>query len=155
MNNGKTIPPIKSHGEYIKEVKSLLPKEALSPEPRKLYYVFGYFLILITSYLCFRSTSKIIFYFLISCLTTHCLSCIGFLAHELSHNSIIRNSKYRYPLEVLFWGSNCIPFCRPNKLSVYFSNFQHLYFYQPFFEYRKRRERSAIRNHHCRSAIHH
>src|SRR6266536_1087619 len=98
VNKSLTLKP---HGEYIREVKHLLSKEAFAPDPKKLYYLAGYFIVLTISYSLFGRTDKIIYYFLLTCLNAHCLSCIAFLAHELSHNSIVRNRKIRYPLEVI------------------------------------------------------
>ena len=109
IHNKNDIPSLKHHGEYIREVKKLLPREALSPDPHKLIYLFGYFIILFFAYLLFHFRNNLIYYFLLTILVTHCLSCIGFLSHELSHNSIIRNKKYRYILEVVSWGINLIP----------------------------------------------
>lgn len=109
MNNIKKQPLLKPHGEYIKEVKNLLPKEAFCPAPKKVVYLLIYFAVLITIYFLFRLTNSLTCYFFLSCLVTHCLSCIGFLSHELSHNSIIRSKNIRYPLEVVSWGINLIP----------------------------------------------
>src|SRR6266536_535171 len=106
VNKSLTLKP---HGEYIREVKHLLSKEAFAPDPKKLYYLAGYFIVLTISYSLFGRTDKIIYYFLLTCLNAHCLSCIAFLAHELSHNSIVRNRKIRYPLEVIAWAINLIP----------------------------------------------
>lgn len=49
-------------------------------------------------------------------MVSHALSCIGFLSHELSHNSIIKNRRYRYLYEVFFWGINLIPATIWNKV---------------------------------------
>src|SRR5687768_1210816 len=106
MNNVKNHPSTKPHSEYVKEVKKLLSKEAFIPAPKKLLYLAGYFIILFVTYVVFRFVDGIFYYFLLTCLTAHCLSCIAFLAHELSHHSIIRNKRQRYSLEVLAWGIN-------------------------------------------------
>src|SRR3954471_11717571 len=103
MNKIKNLPSTQPHSEYVKEVKRLLSKEAFDPAPKKLLYLAGYFIILFATYILFRHVDGIFYYFLITCLTAHCLSCIGFLAHELSHHSIVRNKRQRYLLEVLAW----------------------------------------------------
>ena len=105
----KAVHTTKAHLEYIQEVKKLLPKEAFSPDPFKLIYLFGYTVVLVIAYFLFRVTSNIFMYIILSCLVSHALSCIGFLSHELSHNSIIKTKKYRYLYEVFFWGINLIP----------------------------------------------
>src|SRR3982751_2954832 len=109
MSNIKKTSVTKPHGEYVKEVKNLLSKEAFSPAPQKLYFLFGYFLILFATYFLFRYNNNVLYYFLLTCICTHCLSSVGFLAHELSHNSITRNRKLRYILEVISWGINLVP----------------------------------------------
>ena len=91
----------KPHGEYVKEVKNLMPK--------KVIYIFLYLTILVICYRLFAHTNRILYFILLSFVCTHCLSCIGFLAHELSHNSIVRNKRVRYIMEVLAWGINLIP----------------------------------------------
>lgn len=99
----------KPHIEYIREVRSLLPKEAFDADPGKLAWLAGYFVILITGYFLFRLSNNLFFYCLLTCLLTHCLSCIGFLAHELSHNAIVKYKRSRYFLELVSWGINLIP----------------------------------------------
>jgi fatty acid desaturase len=105
----KNIQSTKAHLEYIKEVKILMPRQAFNREPKKILYIISYFAILILLYYSFQFTGNIILFFLLSFLITHCLSCIGFLSHELSHNSIIKNKKYKYPIEIISWGINLIP----------------------------------------------
>src|SRR5436190_2190931 len=109
MNDIKKMLFPKPHGEYVKEVKKLLSKDAFSPAPKKLFYLLGYLVILFVTYYLFRRVDNIFYYFLLACLATHCLSCIAFLAHELSHHSIVRNKRLRYLMEVLAWGINLIP----------------------------------------------
>jgi fatty acid desaturase len=102
-------PPTKPHAEYVREIKHLLPKEAFAPDARKLKALVIYFVVLICTYLLFRTGSALILYAALSLLAAHCLSCLGFLAHELSHDSIVKNGKLRYILEVISWGINLIP----------------------------------------------
>ena len=100
---------VKPHAEYIREVKKLVSHEAFKPAPKKLRFLIGYLILLFITYYVFQLTTNIYHYFFLTLVTTHCLSCIGFLAHELSHNSIVRNKMQRYILELLAWGVNLIP----------------------------------------------
>jgi len=109
MNSVNNNLPLKAHGEYVREVKNLLPPKAFTPAPQKLFFLGAYFLLLMITYFLFRYYNNIVGYLLLSFLATHCLSCIGFLAHELSHHAIVRNKRIRYPLEVIAWGINLIP----------------------------------------------
>jgi fatty acid desaturase len=105
----KNLQATKPHGEYIREIKHLLPKEAFLPNPGKLKLLLAYLIVLTVTYFLFRSTSNLILYSVLSLIVAHCLSCLGFLAHELSHDSIIRNKNSRYILEVISWAVNLIP----------------------------------------------
>jgi fatty acid desaturase len=109
MKIAAPTPNIKPHGEYVKEVKQLLPKKAFAPAPAKLIFVFCYLVILFFCYRLFAYTQHILCYILLTLACTHCLSSIAFLAHELSHNSIVKSKPVRYVLELLTWGINLIP----------------------------------------------
>ena len=45
---------------------------------------------------------------LCSLLIGHSLACIGFFAHELSHNAICKHPRIRYALEIISWGFNLV-----------------------------------------------
>ena len=100
---------LKSQAEYIKEITSLLPKEAFAPASDKLLPLFAYLLALVLLYFAFRLTEQTFVYVLLSLLLAHSLASLGFFAHDLSHRAILRKHKYRYPLEVLLFGVNLIP----------------------------------------------
>ena len=109
MKNIAETNKMKSHGEYVREVKKMLPKDAFAAAPAKLVYLFGYMAVLFIAYPLFAHTNHIYVYLLLTLICTHCLSCIGFLAHELSHNSIVKDKRVRYVIELLAWGINLIP----------------------------------------------
>ncbi len=109
MTNMNGTPLTKSHGEYMQELKGLLPKEAFLCEPKKILYISGYLVMLSVAYCLFRFMDSLIVYLMLSCLIAHSLSCIGFLSHELSHNSITRNKRAKYFFEIISWGINLIP----------------------------------------------
>ncbi len=109
MNSVNKNLSLKPHGEYVKEVKGLLPADAFAPAPGKLFFLTVYFLLLLITYFLYRYINNIIGYLFLTFVATHCLSCIAFLAHELSHHSIIKNKRIQYPLEVIAWAINLIP----------------------------------------------
>ena len=39
----------------------------------------------------------------------HSVACLGFFAHELSHNTIFKNPLIRYFFEIICWGLNLVP----------------------------------------------
>ena len=98
-----------TQAEYIKEIKSILPKEAFAPASDKLPVIFAYLIALIVLYFAFRLTQETFVYIILSLALAHCLASLGFFAHDLSHQAIIRTAKYRYPLEVLLFGVNLLP----------------------------------------------
>jgi fatty acid desaturase len=100
---------MRSHSEYIQEIKKLLPKQAFQPAPVKSIYMIVYLLLLIPVYYAFQFTHNLIVYFILSIVITHCLSSVGFLAHELSHHSILKSKRPRHLLEVISWAVNLIP----------------------------------------------
>src|SRR5688500_319784 len=90
-------------------LRNLLPKEAFNPNPRKLVWA-GAHLAMIG--LCLAAVRKIevsAFTLVISIVIGHSMACLAFIAHELSHGSIMRSRAVIYPLELFFWGLNCIP----------------------------------------------
>ena len=116
MTNMKGTPLTKSYMEYIRELKDLLPKEAFLGDPKKIFHMLGYLLMLVITYSIFRFTQNPIVYPTLSCFRVHCLSCLGFLSHELSHNCIIKNASSKYVVEVISWGINLIPATRWDKV---------------------------------------
>ncbi len=98
-----------SHAEYVHVLKGHLPVEAFKPRSRKLWVILAHLLLIGTAYAAFRFTSSIPVYLLLSIVIGHSLTCIVFLAHELSHNTIIRRPLLQYLLEVPLWGLNLIP----------------------------------------------
>ena len=93
-----------SQRDYIKEIKGLLPPEAFAPAHSKLLTITLYLINIFLIYYTFQLVQHAAFYIGLSLLLAHCLSSIGFLAHDLSHRAIIRSRRYRYPLEVLLFG---------------------------------------------------
>ena len=97
------------HSEYVNALRCQLPSRAFAAAPQKLWMVLGHLIIVLASYLGIRYSPFIAYDALLSLVIAHSFICIAFLAHELSHNAIIRNRSIRYPLEVLLWGLNAIP----------------------------------------------
>jgi fatty acid desaturase len=98
-----------SHSSYAKELRGRLPAGAFAAAPRKLWLLLVHLLILVAGYYGLRSTSSIAAFAILSIIIAHSMACIAFLAHELSHNVIIRSRPFRYCLEVFFWALNLIP----------------------------------------------
>jgi fatty acid desaturase len=97
-----------SHGEYVRHLKPLLPAQAFIPTPRKLAIPAVHLLVIFACYAGIQFSNHWFVWLVYSVVIGHSLACIAFVAHELSHNSIIRNRRFRYSFEMLFWGLNFI-----------------------------------------------
>lgn len=90
-------------------LRTLLPKEAFAPNPRKLVWAVVHFSLIATSLMVLRNVHGIALSVGISFLIGHSLACLAFVAHELSHGSVLRSRAAVYPLELVMWGLNWIP----------------------------------------------
>jgi len=102
---GKTFPI----AEYVRGLRPLLPDEAFLPCPSKVLRQTIPFLILVGSYIGIRYSGNWLIWLLCSLMIGHSLACLGFFAHELSHNTIFKNPLIRYFFEIICWGLNLVP----------------------------------------------
>lgn len=98
-----------SHSDYIRVIRSELPKEAFSPAPAKLFRMSGYLALVVSGYLALRFTDSLAWRALLSLFIGHTFACLAFLTHELAHGVIVRPRLPRYVLEYFFWGLLLIP----------------------------------------------
>lgn len=98
-----------AHSHYVKALKDSLPPQAFAAQPQKLGIIAFHIAILCASYFGIRASLHIGIHALLSLCIGHSLTCIGFLAHELSHKAIVRKSSIRYPLELLLFGLIGLP----------------------------------------------
>ncbi|MEM8487694.1 MAG: fatty acid desaturase [Bacteroidota bacterium] len=97
------------HGHYLKVLKPALPGHVFRPNPRKLLKASGYLLTLGGCYLLLAMDFTWWMRAALSIVIANLMACLAFIAHDLSHNTILRQGKLRYPLEVVLWGLNLIP----------------------------------------------
>ena len=95
--------------EVIRRLRAALPREAFDPAPRKMWAVLGHLVVIAASYAALRSIDRTLGRLLVSAIIGHGLTCVVFLAHELSHGTILRKSRLRYVAELGLWGLNLIP----------------------------------------------
>ncbi len=98
-----------SQAEYVQALRPLLPPEAFAPAPRKLWLVAIHLAVVGGGYAAIRFTPSPILYPFCTLVIGHSLGCIAFLAHELSHNTIVRHRHLKRGLELLLWGLNIFP----------------------------------------------
>jgi fatty acid desaturase len=96
------------HADYVHVLRPLLPPDAFAPAPRKLIPAAGHLAIVLFGWFSFRLLDAI-YWPVTAVIIGHSIACIGFLAHELSHGTIVRNRRVRYGLELLLWGLNVMP----------------------------------------------
>ena len=97
-----------THAEYVRLLKPLLPQRAFEPVPGKLIPAGIHIMIIVAGWLSFRFVRPV-YWPILTIVIGHSLACLAFLAHELSHRSIIRDSKTIRGLELLFWSLNFFP----------------------------------------------
>lgn len=98
-----------NHSDYVRKIRRELPAEAFAPAPRKLVIMLAHLGIIISCYVALRGGSTIWLRIVLALLIGHSLVCIGFLTHELAHGAVVRSRRWRYLLEMFFWGINLIP----------------------------------------------
>jgi fatty acid desaturase len=101
---------------YAAVVRPLLPPEAFVPSSRKLWQVGLHAVIMGLCFWGIAAWTNLAVRFALSAVIGHSLTCMVFLAHELSHGAMLRRSPWRYPLEVILWGLNLIPATMWRKL---------------------------------------
>lgn len=112
----KTSETLLSRSEYAAVVRPLLPAKAFVPSKRGLWQIALHLAIIGLCLWGIRAVPHVWAWFCFSAIIGHSLTCLVFLAHELSHGGIMRRSRFRYPLEVFLWGLNLIPATMWRKL---------------------------------------
>ncbi len=100
---------LKSASEYIAVVRPHLPRDAFEPEPRHVVRIAAHLAIIALGYVVLRETNLWWAAVLTALVLGHSQACLVFLAHDLSHNSILKDAAAKRALELLIWGLNLIP----------------------------------------------
>ncbi len=96
------------HRTYSTAIRPLLPAEAFRRSPRKIIPAFAHVAIVVTCWVAARYLAWWAWP-LLGLLAGHSLACLAFLAHELSHNSILKRGKLKQIIETGFMGLLGIP----------------------------------------------
>jgi hypothetical protein len=96
-----------THSEYVRRIKPLLPKAVFSPSTHQLWIAAVHLLVIASSYLLLRRSHALIVCPTTSIVVGHSLGCLAFIAHDVSHNAVVRKKTVRHLLEMLLWGLNC------------------------------------------------
>ena len=100
---------LKSASEYGRVLRPLLPPQAFAPDSRNSWRIGLNLLLVCLGYLMLREVNKWWVGPLCAVVIGHSLACLAFLAHDISHNSVVQNKLARRSLEFLLWGLNLIP----------------------------------------------
>jgi fatty acid desaturase len=98
-----------THSEYVRRIKPLLPKAVFSPSTHQLWIAGAHLLVIASSYLLLRHSHALIVCPTVAIVLGHSLGCLAFIAHDVSHNAVVRKKTVRHLLEMLLWGLNCFP----------------------------------------------
>jgi fatty acid desaturase len=103
-----------STAETIRRLREALPPEAFAANRSRLWPMLLHGLIVFAGYAIIRRfpMSGPAMALVIG----HSLACLGFAAHELSHNAIVRNRRAKYWLTLITFGFQCLPATMWNRL---------------------------------------
>lgn len=95
--------------DYARVVRPHLPREAFAPQPRDLGRMAFHGAVLAAALAGLRFTDVPWVWPLFCLVIGHAIACLAFLAHDLSHGSIVRSRAVRRALELVLWGLNVTP----------------------------------------------
>ncbi len=105
----KSAHELMTAAEYARVLRPLLPVHAFRPESRHLIPISVHLAAFIGSCLLLRAAES--WWMCLACalLMGHEIACLGFLAHDVSHRSVVRSRWMTAALEMLLFGVNSIP----------------------------------------------
>lgn len=100
--------------QRIRKIRDTLPAEAFRPATRRLWHVPAHAALVAASYAMVRRVP--VSAPLAAIVIGHSLACLAFVAHEISHNAVVRHRGVKYVLELLLFGINMAPATMWNRL---------------------------------------
>ncbi|MBP8272920.1 MAG: fatty acid desaturase [Acidobacteria bacterium] len=98
----------------IRRIRDLLPPEAFQPNRRRLWAAALHSVIIVGGYATIRRMPAL--GPLMSLVIGHSLACLAFVAHELSHNAVVRSRTAKHAISMWALGINMIPPTMWNRL---------------------------------------
>lgn len=98
----------------IKKIRETLPAEAFQPARGRVWHVLLHAVVLISGYIAIRTWP--IAGPLVAIVIGHSLACLAFVAHEASHNAVVRDRRAKYALTLGALGINMVPPTMWNRL---------------------------------------
>jgi len=94
--------------ELRRRVRAQLPPEAFRADPKKLLWIALHIGFILGCGALFRGLPSS-WGLLFAILVGHSISCIAFLGHDLSHNSVVRGKRLRFVVERITWAFVLMP----------------------------------------------
>ncbi len=95
--------------EYVRVLRAALPKEAFAPAPGRVVFVLLHIGVVFAGMGLGLWDGRAWVQLALAPLTGHSMAQIVFFTHDLSHGSMLRSARRRYPLEVLGWATVYMP----------------------------------------------
>jgi fatty acid desaturase len=90
--------------DYVREVRERLPADIYGPRPQKLWAILAHSLVLAAGILVIRNAPPMWLLPVVALIMGHSMGCLGFIVHDLSHNSVVTRQPLKYLLELYVWG---------------------------------------------------
>ena len=100
----KASSELKTRSDYDRIVRPHLPPHAFAPDARHLWRIVAHLSIAFAGYVVLRSANSWWVMLAVSVLLGHSMACLLFLAHDVSHSSVLANRAAKRGLELLLWG---------------------------------------------------
>lgn len=95
--------------DYARIVRPLLPSDAFRPQRTTLWQVAGHLTVIFGFYVLLREFSAWWLRPLCALVVGHSIACMAFVAHDISHHTVVSSRWLRKVLEIFLWGLNLIP----------------------------------------------
>jgi fatty acid desaturase len=96
------------HADYVKRLRPHLPREAFRPDPRSCLRILLHLGIIIAGFIALRVSPKA-WWPLIGLMIANSTAALPFLAHDLSHRTIVTHRYLLYPAELVLWSLLFVP----------------------------------------------
>lgn len=116
---------MKPKSYYTEQLKLSFPTYVFLPNKKKIIPILVYSVLYVLSLIAFTQMHKWSYMILLGIFQGHTMACLAFLAHDMSHGSIVKSPIIRYILELYLWGINLVP---PTLWSRVHNQLHHAYF---------------------------
>lgn len=101
--------PLMRRKEYVRVLRQHMHDDLYKKSPKKILTIIAHLAIIISGYVGISMASHTWQYAIISLIIGHSLGCLGFLAHDLSHGTIISKGWQYDLLKTILFSLNAVP----------------------------------------------